>query len=321
MRTVDLFAGCGGLLLGLAQAGFRIVAAYDSWARALACYRANLPHPTFLLDLADVERARAHIARFAPQVVVGGPPCQDFSHAGPREERSRASLTVDFARIVASLRPLAFVMENVERTPGSRAYKEARRFLVEAGYGLTETTLDASRCGVPQRRKRFFAIGVLGVENGFLLPLLKAGLAERPLTVRAYMGREIDFDYYYRHPRNYNRRGIYSVDEPAPTVRGVNRPVPRGYKGHPQDPVPPGPGVRALTTAERARIQTFPRDWTWVGTKTEVEQMIGNAVPPELARFVGRALMAYLVRRPGGIMRKTQRPGVGSSSPASWFLS
>ena len=52
--------------------------------------------------------------------------------------------------------------------------------------------------------------------------------------------------------------------------------------------------MRALTTAERVRIQTFPRDWTWVGTKTEVEQMIGNAVPPALARFVGKALMAYL---------------------------
>jgi DNA (cytosine-5)-methyltransferase 1 len=300
MYTVDLFAGCGGLSLGFAQAGFRIVAAYDSWERALECYRANLPHPTFFLNLSDVERARAHIARFAPRVVVGGPPCQDFSHAGPREEKSRADLTVDFARIVAGLRPLAFVMENVDRTPRSKAYKEARRLLVEAGYGLTETTLDASLCGVPQRRKRFFSIGVLGVEDGFLLPLLEAGLAERPLTVRAHMGYEIDFDYYYRHPRNYNRRGVYSVDEPAPTVRGVNRPMPRGYKGHPQDPVPPGPGVRALTTEERARIQTFPRDWTWVGTKTEVEQMIGNAVPPALAKFVGKALMAYLRLPPAG---------------------
>lgn len=56
-RTVDLFAGCGGLSLGFAQAGFEIVAAYDNWERALECYRANLPHPAFLLDLSDVERA------------------------------------------------------------------------------------------------------------------------------------------------------------------------------------------------------------------------------------------------------------------------
>ncbi|MFX4713257.1 DNA cytosine methyltransferase, partial [Acinetobacter baumannii] len=68
-------------------------------------------------------------------------------------------------------------------------------------------------------------------------------------------------------------------------------------RGHPQDPVPPGPGVRALTTEERARIQTFPRGWKWVGAKTEVEQMIGNAVPPELARFVGEALRDYLEER------------------------
>lgn len=296
-RTVDLFAGCGGLSLGFAQAGFEIVAAYDNWERALECYRANLPHPAFLLDLSDVERAIEHASRFAPEVVIGGPPCQDFSHAGRREEGERAELTLAFARIVAGLRPLAFVMENVDRTPKSEAYAEARKTLKEAGYGLTEEVLDASLCGVPQRRKRFFAIGVLGAEDGFLLPLLRARLARRPLTVREYMGDEIDFEYYYRHPRNYNRRGIYSIDEPAPTVRGVNRPMPPGYRGHPQDPVPPGPGVRALTTEERARIQTFPRGWKWVGAKTEVEQMIGNAVPPELARFVGEALRDYLEER------------------------
>jgi DNA (cytosine-5)-methyltransferase 1 len=140
--------------------------------------------------------------------------------------------------------------------------------------------LNASYYGVPQRRKRFFSIGVLGEADGFLLPYLEKLRGDRPLTLREYMGEELDLEYYYRHPRNYDRRGIYSVDEPAPTVRGVNRPVPKGYRGHPADPVPPFPGLRPLTAEERGRAQTFPKGWKWVGSKGEVEQMIGNAVPP-----------------------------------------
>jgi DNA (cytosine-5)-methyltransferase 1 len=74
---------------------------------------------------------------------------------------------------VAALRPLAYVMENVDRTARSSAYQRARALLKEAGYGITETVLDASCYGVPQRRKRFFSIGVLGEADGFLLPYLE----------------------------------------------------------------------------------------------------------------------------------------------------
>jgi DNA (cytosine-5)-methyltransferase 1 len=196
--------------------------------------------------------------------------------------------------MVAVLRPLAYVMENVDRAARSAAYGKARSVLKGAGYGITEAVLDASRYGVPQRRKRFFSIGVLGERDGFLLPYLERFREERPLTLREYMGKELDIEYYYRHPRNYDRRGIYSVDEPAPTVRGVNRPVPKGYRGHPRDPVPPFEGLRPLTAEERGRAQTFPKGWKWVGNRSEVEQMIGNAVPPELARRVASALREFL---------------------------
>jgi len=113
------------------------------------------------------------------------------------------------------------------------------------------------------------------------------------MTVREYLGDELDIDYYYRHPRNYSRRGIFSVDEPAPTVRGVNRPVPDGYKGHPGDPIKVSRKLRPLTTSERARLQTFPANFKWVGSKTDLEQMIGNAVPVRLAEFVAKAILEY----------------------------
>jgi len=105
------------------------------------------------------------------------------------------------------------------------------------------------------------------------------------------MGNEIDVECYYRHPRNYNRRGIFSIDEPSPTVRGVNRPVPGGYPGHPGDAAPVNSVVRALSTFERARIQTFPRDYRWIGSKTDIEQMVGDAVPVKLGEFVARIVL------------------------------
>lgn len=79
------------------------------------------------------------------------------------------------------------------------------------------------------------------------------------MTLRDYYGDSLGFEYYYRHPRNYSRRAVFSIDEPAPTMRGVNRPVPKGYHGHPNDACPIYEGMHVLTTEERGWIQTFPR--------------------------------------------------------------
>ncbi|MDR3282838.1 MAG: DNA cytosine methyltransferase, partial [Candidatus Methanoplasma sp.] len=114
-----------------------------------------------------------------------------------------------------------------------------------------------------------------------------------PLTLRGYFGDGLGFEHYYRHPRNYSRRAVFSIDEPAPTMRGVNRPVPNGYRGHAGDPVPVE-GVRALDTLERSLIQTFPPTFKWTGSKTDREQMIGNAVPVKLAEFVAVVLKEYI---------------------------
>jgi DNA (cytosine-5)-methyltransferase 1 len=113
------------------------------------------------------------------------------------------------------------------------------------------------------------------------------------MTVRDYFGKNIDTNYYYRHPRNYSRRAIYSIDEASPAIRGVNRPIPKGYPGHPGDPVAVSESVRPLTTLERSQIQTFPKDFVRAGNKTEIEQMIGNAVPANLAKFVALAIIDY----------------------------
>jgi len=293
MKTLDLFCGCGGLSLGFEKAGYEIIGAYDAWPAAINTYNANMSHQAALFDLSDTSGFLKEIKNRKIDAVIGGPPCQDFSSAGKRTEGERANLTTSFAEIVIKISPSIFMMENVARSKHSQAYKKARASFVKSGYGLTEITLDASYCNVPQSRKRFFCLGIKGENDGFLNEGIQNNLSHRPLTVREYLGHEIELEHYYRHPRNYNRRAIFSVDEPAATIRGVNRPIPEGYKGHHNDSVKITKALRSLTTHERARIQTFPKNFQWLGTKTDVEQMIGNAVPVNLAFFVADCIKNY----------------------------
>lgn len=308
-RVVDLFAGCGGLSLGLQTAGFDVVAGLDNWDPALEVYRSNFDHPVFKQDLADVEGTISVLEQISESfdIIAGGPPCQDFSSAGKRVEADRADLTIKFASIVSHFMPQAFIMENVERAKSSMAFSEALSVFRSAGYGLTVMTLDASRCGVPQSRKRLFTIGVLGAADGFLDQLLLSAMTAQPTTVRDHFGSSLGVEHYYRHPRSYARRAIFSIDEPAPTIRGVNRPVAPGYPGHPGDTTSDLSRVRALTTRERALLQTFPEDFYFGKTKTSAEQMIGNAVPVGLGAFVGRALAAYLAQHRAGGAKEGSR--------------
>ena len=79
MKVVDLFCGCGGLSLGFQKAGFEVVAAYDKWEAALNVYRINFDHPAENMDLSNVPASSEVISRYEPEMIIGGPPCQDFS--------------------------------------------------------------------------------------------------------------------------------------------------------------------------------------------------------------------------------------------------
>lgn len=295
MKVTDLFCGCGGLSLGFAMAGFDVVSAYDNWKIALETYRLNFKHKAVMLDLKDTARSIDIISQDKPDMIIGGPPCQDFSSAGKRDENNgRGDLTVCYSEIIDRIRPRWFVMENVERILKTDKLQQAKAIFKQAGYGLTQAVLDASLCGVPQKRKRFMLIGALGQADGFMDEMLARGLAKQPMTVADYLGDSLGVEYYYRHPRSYARRGIFSIHEPSPTIRGVNRPIPQGYQIKPNDPVKSLEGVRPLTTIERSYIQTFPKSFQFLGSKTEIEQMIGNAVPVNLGRYVATAIKQYM---------------------------
>lgn len=297
MKVVDLFCGCGGLSLGFEMAGFDVVAAFDKWEAALHVYNANFNHPAEPLDLTNVKYCIDKITALSPDMIIGGPPCQDFSSAGKRDEdNGRGDLTVNYAEIISAIKPQVFVMENVERITKTQKLIAAKRLFKDAGYGLSFRILDASLCGVPQKRKRFFMVGVLGETDGFLDDALEEGQSKRPMTMRDYFGSSLGIDYYYRHPRSYARRGIFSIDEPSPTVRGVNRPMPDGYQIHANDPIRSKEGIRPLTTKERSLVQTFPEEFHFEGSKTDIEQMIGNAVPVNLAKYVASIVATYLAK-------------------------
>ena len=105
MRTGDLFCGSGGMSLGFQMSGYQIVGAFDFWQPALNCYATNMNHPIFFQDLSKKNLSLKLIRPLNPEVIIGGPPCQDFSSAGEREEGERANLTISYAKIIKSIRP------------------------------------------------------------------------------------------------------------------------------------------------------------------------------------------------------------------------
>lgn len=233
-RVVELFCGAGGMSLGLRQAGMEIVGAGDKWADAVAAYNDNVGDHARVVDMERPHDVVPWLIALRPDMIAGGAPCQDFSPAGKRVEGERAGLTVALATVCASVRPRYVLFENVQRAAKSSAWQTAKSVLCNAGYGLTEIVLNASFYGVPQNRKRAFLIGRLGERDGFLDADLRDAASERPTTLRDVFGDSLG-SHIYHHPRHANRRGVFSVDGPAPTVRDARRPQPAGYKSHPLD--------------------------------------------------------------------------------------
>lgn len=294
IKVVDLFCGCGGMSLGFEKAGYNVVAGFDNWDPAINVYKANFSHTVIKLDLSDVENSLSEISQYKPDIIIGGPPCQDFSTAGYQDEnRGRAILSVCYSEIVCRLMPRFFVMENVATIRNTKSFISAIENFKNAGYGLTLKILNAAYCGVPQIRKRMFVIGSLNAVDGFLDEELVTNLSKKPMTIHDYLGDSLGIEYYFRVPTNYNRRAVYSIYEPSMTIRGVDRPIPSGYKGHHLDPVPVSQS-RPLTPKERSLIQTFPQEFEFFGGKSDMNTMIGNAVPVNLAKYVGDALSRFM---------------------------
>lgn len=294
-RLVDIFAGCGGMSLGFQNAGFEIIAAYDNWQAAIDVYRENFSHPIYKRDL-STEDITGELLEMRPDIIIGGPPCQDFSIAGKLKlTGERANLTRVFSQIIAAVKPEWFVMENVYTIERSPILPEAIANFKTAGYGLTKHVWDASYMGVPQMRKRYIVIGHLHDNDDFILQDIINGLSKERMTMREYFkDNPLDTEYVYLHPRNYKRRAIFSIDEPCNTIRSINRPMPENYQKHPADKTSDFSKVRPLTMKERSYIQSFPPSFSFNGPISTMNHVIGNAVPVKMAEYIAKIIAARM---------------------------
>ena len=167
----DLFAGAGGFGLGFEQAGFEVSLSLEMDAWACDTLRQNRPDMTIIQGdirgFANPQVIKA-VSKIRPDIIIGGPPCQGFSIAGPAQKDlkdPRNTLFKDFAKWIEVLEPKSFVMENVKgllsrkNFDGENVVEIMKRTFADLGYFVEIWTLNSAEYGVPQIRERIFIVG------------------------------------------------------------------------------------------------------------------------------------------------------------------
>lgn len=185
-KVVSLFTGAGGLDIGLEEAGFETVVCIENDADCRETLRFNRPNWKLfekankfeegILGLREPGNVReisveellefAKLERGEAALVVGGAPCQPFSNIGKKQGRNdqkNGDLFLEFVRIVKGVEPQAFIFENVAGITQSK-HNSVIKYMIDSfsgsGYGISYNILNAADYGVPQRRERFFLIGI-----------------------------------------------------------------------------------------------------------------------------------------------------------------
>ena len=323
MYHIELFAGAGGLALGLEQAGLDGICFVEFDADACNTLRANRPNWNVICD--DVHNVDFRVAAGLVDVVTGGAPCQSFSYSGKKLgfEDTRGTLFHEFARCVKEVQPKMFLFENVR---GLLSHDHGRTFttildVFEAlGYQIQHQVLNACYYGVGQKRERVIVIGIrndLADRIHFEYPqpdeqwtTLRQALdgvpesegetySERKRAVMELVPAggcwvdlpdEVARDYMGKsYFSGGGRRGMarrISWDEPCLTLT-TSPSQKQTERCHPEQ-------TRPFTVREYARIQAFPDDWQFTGSIGQKYKQIGNAVPVELARRVGVQIVRAL---------------------------
>lgn len=320
LTVVDLFSGAGGFLLGFMKAGFKPLLSTDFDIDCSKVHTLNLPSVPFVLsNIYDLTNDQ--LSEYITQdvdVLVGGPPCQGFSTIGARASSNaemrerfdpRNTLFRQYIRVLKFLQPKVFLMENVKgiltKDKGA-IYQEIKNAFAETGYIFNVCTLNAADYGVPQIRERVFFFGSrldiplvppAKTHGDGLLPyktVLSAigdlatndvsahnheALNHGDVNIRRYMlipeGGRMPED---KLPPELYRRNFGStfkrLDRNKPSLTMV--------PGHNAFPIHPWLH-RSLTVREAARIQTFPDDYIFCGSRQKQCMQVGNAVPVELS--------------------------------------
>ncbi len=353
LRTIDLFAGAGGLTRGfemvseLDGTAFEPVFAVEHDGAAARTYKTNFDVPVYDGDITLFD------PRGYPEadIILGGPPCQGFSTLGrDRDSDSRAelnSLWEYYLEAVLRVKPLAFVIENVPQFQRSAQFNELIHRMENdpelSRYGFGYGVLNSAEYGVPQLRRRGIFVAtrdrdvpwpppVTHGEPGSLCPqpfaTVRDAIGDLPAlpTTDApsidEQGRQdlhirrnptaMSLERYRVIPPGGNRfdlqrarpditprcwlekptgttdvMGRMHWDRPSPTIRTEFFKPEKGRYLHPVED-------RPITHREAARLQSFPDDFFFEGSKTEVARQIGNAVPPLLGRAIASHLATIL---------------------------
>jgi DNA (cytosine-5)-methyltransferase 1 len=327
LPMIDLFAGAGGLSLGLCRGGFSLLDAIEQDGDACASFRSL--HRGMEIGPRSIEEVSFSSYRGQVALLAGGPPCQPFSNGGKREGKSdpRDGLP-EFLRAITEMQPDAVLIENV---PGllsgrRRAYFGSLiRSLRSRRYKVTWLVLNAAEYGVPQKRSRLFIVGSRRgrfafpppthggrakrayVRSGSVLdPAVVDGPANNSIVTYA-RNPDIRPSPYDGHLFNGGGRAI-DLAGPAPTIlasAGGNKTpfvdtaeVVPAYHEHLLAGGAPRrgqvDGARRITVNEAAALQSFPRRARFAGPRSKQYTLVGNAVPPRLACVVGRKLCRHL---------------------------
>jgi len=344
LRVISLFSGMGGMDLGLEKVGMKIALQVDIDPLRCKTLRANRPRARILCEniskLGKMELLdAAGLSEGSVDLIVGGPSCQPFSRSNEGKRLGtkdpRGQLIFEFARLIREIRPAAFIMENVHGLVSSNNghdLRELTRRFLKIRYKIAWRVLNAADYGVPQKRRRFFLIGL---ENGksprFPDPTHsyrdspREGLEPYVTTGEALANLDDDIDYdgaetvggKYGHLLNNIPPGMNYLfytkrkNHKKPLFRWRSKFWPFLLKLDPSQPsntiqARPGPYVgpfhwrnRRLTITEIKRLQTIPDGRFVAGVRDPVYaspawRQIGEAVPPLLMERIGETLIETL---------------------------
>ena len=324
LKILSLFTGCGGLDLGFEMAKnknyrFKIIGANDNFTPACKTFRKNFNVPiteedVWKIDFRDVPDCDGIIAGF---------PCQDFSVLSKRRgiNVKRGMLYTRIVDALETKKPLFFLAENVKGLLSANkgeAVKMIEDDFKETGYDVRKKVIKFVKYGVPQTRERLIFVGFrkdLEVKYKFPKPthekddyvtaeealkgVEKVKFNNRKQKIKKHTRKMLKAippgGNYKDLPKHLELKGLMSniyrrlhPDEPAYTVIAKGGGGTWGY--HYKEP-------RSLTNRERARLQTFPDDFKFIGTIGEVRILIGNAVPPLGAKVLSESILEVFSKK------------------------
>ncbi len=326
--SVELFAGGGGLALGLSLAGFSHVL-LNEFDKS-ACNTLRMNHPEWNIIEGDVRNVDFTPLRDKVDFLSGGFPCQAFSYAGKQGgfNDTRGTLFFELARAVNEIRPKVFMGENVKGLTShdnGRTFSTIKNTIAELGYTLVEPrVLKAIMYQVPQKRERLILIAIrndLAEKVSYHWP----SPYTRVLTLRDALYKSIIYDTDVPQSEGVKyplkKQKVLEMVPQGGDWRNLPENVAKEYMGgswllgggktgmarrlsldEPSLTLTCSPcqkqterchplETRPLTVREYARIQTFPDSWLFAGTMSDKYKQIGNAVPVNLAWAVGRSLI------------------------------